>query len=93
MRVVIDTNTLVSGIISANGPPRRLIDMAKGQSLQFFTSETLLAELHKVLARQKFAKRLEQAGLTPQYLVDDLRRIALVLFPPRGAAHRAQRPR
>lgn len=28
MRLVLDTNTLVSGVISANGPPRRLLNAA-----------------------------------------------------------------
>jgi predicted nucleic acid-binding protein len=26
VRIVLDTNTLVSGLISAGGPPRRLVD-------------------------------------------------------------------
>jgi uncharacterized protein len=34
-----------------------------------------------VLSRGRFAARLEQAGLTPQGIVDDLRRIAVVAQP------------
>jgi putative PIN family toxin of toxin-antitoxin system len=45
------------------------------------TSEVLLAELLDVLSRAKFAARLGQAGLTPQGIVDDLRRIAVVVSP------------
>ena len=81
MRVVLDTNTLVSGVIG-QGPPRQLVDAAKAQSFQFYTSETLLAELLDVLTRDRFSARLEQAGLTAQGFVDDLRRIATLVTPP-----------
>ena len=41
----------------------------------------LLAELLEVLSRGKFAQRLAQAGLTPEGIVDDLRRLAIVVEP------------
>jgi putative PIN family toxin of toxin-antitoxin system len=72
---------LISGVIG-QGPPRQLLDAAKAQTFHFYTSETLLAELLDVLSRDKFSARLEQAGLTAQGLVDDLRRIATLVAPP-----------
>ena len=45
------------------------------------TSEVLLAELLDLLSRGKFAARLIQVGLTPQSIVDDLRRWAVVVSP------------
>ena len=80
MRLVLDTNLLVSGVIST-GPPRRLVDDAKAGAFEWCTSEALLAELLRVLARGKFAARLSQAGLTPEGIVDDLRRIAVMVQP------------
>ena len=80
MRFVLDTNLLVSGVIAA-GLPRRLLDGAKAGEFQLCTSEVLLAELLDVLSRTKFAQRLAQARLTPQGVVDDLRRIAVVVSP------------
>lgn len=80
MRFVLDTNLLVSGVI-ATGLPRRLVDGAKAGEFDLCTSEVLLVELLDVLSRSKFAARLEQAGLTPQGIVDDLRRIAVVVKP------------
>lgn len=41
----------------------------------------LLAELLEVLSRGKFVARLAQAGLTPQGIVDDLRRVVIVVSP------------
>lgn len=81
MRFVLDTNLLVSGVIAAGGLPRRLIDGAKAGEFELCTSEALLAELLEVLSRGKFAARLSQAGLTPQGIVEDLRRIAVVVSP------------
>lgn len=52
MRVVLDTNTLVSGVISANGPPRRLLNAAREQVFEWFTSPALLEELLDVLSRE-----------------------------------------
>ena len=80
MRFVLDTNLLVSGVISA-GLPRRLVDGAKASEFELCTSEVLLAELLDVLGRGKFAARLAQAGLTPEGIVGDLRRIAVVVSP------------
>jgi putative PIN family toxin of toxin-antitoxin system len=80
VRFVIDTNLLVSGVISA-GLPRRLIDGAKAGEFELCTSEVLLAELLDVLSRGKFAARLVQAQLTPEGIVADLRRLAVVVSP------------
>jgi putative PIN family toxin of toxin-antitoxin system len=80
VRLVLDTNLLVSGILTA-GLPRRLIDGAKAGEFELCTSEVLLAELLDVFSRAKFAARLELAGLTPQGIVDDLRRNAVVVAP------------
>ena len=44
MRCVLDTNLLVSGIISA-GTPRQLLRRALAGEFTLFTSEILLAEL------------------------------------------------
>ena len=61
--------------------PRRLVDGAKSGEFEICTTEVLLAELLEVLSRGKFAARLAQAGLTPQGIVDDLRRIAVIVSP------------
>jgi len=81
VRVVLDTNTLVSGIISSGGPPRRLLDGARMQAFESYSSAILLAELLDVLSRDKFARRLQVAGLTPQGIVVDLRRLVNLVDP------------
>ncbi len=80
MRFVLDTNLPVSGLIAV-GLPRWLFDGARAGEFELCTSEVLLAELRDVLSRAKFADRLGQAGLTPMGIVDDLRRMAVVVLP------------
>lgn len=80
MRLVLDTNLLVSGVI-AGGLPRRLLQGALSGEFELCTSEVLLSELLEVLQRPKFASRLGPAGLTAHGVVDDLRRIAVIVIP------------
>ena len=47
MRVVADTNTIVSGLLW-HGPPRRILDAARAGSPELFTSLELLTELEDV---------------------------------------------
>jgi putative PIN family toxin of toxin-antitoxin system len=80
MRLVIDTNLLVSGLLYA-GLPRQLLDAARAGEFELCTSDILLAELQEVLSRAKFAGQMTQTGLTPVGLTSDLRRLAVVVTP------------
>ena len=60
VRIVSDTNTALSGLLW-QGPPRRLIDLARERTLTLCTSTALLAE---VIGRPKFAARIRDAGLS-----------------------------
>jgi putative PIN family toxin of toxin-antitoxin system len=53
-RWVLDTNVLVSGLISAKGPPGRLIDAILARRLQIAFDDRILQEYKAVLARPKF---------------------------------------
>ena len=68
MRVVADTNIVVSGLMW-RGNPRRILDAARAGDIQLFTTGTLLAELEDVLSRRKFADRLASAAVRPRDLV------------------------
>jgi putative PIN family toxin of toxin-antitoxin system len=81
VRVVLDTNTLVSAVLSPHGPPRRLLDDVRVQVFELVSSPVLMAELLDVVQREKFAKRFAQAGLTPLGIVGEIRRIATMAAP------------
>lgn len=68
MRVVLDTNTVISGLLWA-GPPRQILTLAREGKVSLFTTDALIAELADVLHREKFATRLEQARVTQSQLL------------------------
>jgi len=51
---VLDTNVLVSGLISAKGPLGRVIDAVLARRLQIAFDDRILQEYKAVLARPKF---------------------------------------
>jgi uncharacterized protein len=59
MRIVLDTNVLVSGLLNPYGPPGQIVRMvAAGEILLCFDAR-ILAEYRDVLLRPKFDFRVE----------------------------------
>ena len=55
IRVVIDTNVLVSALLTSGGLPEAVINLAISGELHWFTSEPVLAEYEDVLKRPRLA--------------------------------------
>lgn len=55
MRIVLDTNVLVSGLLSPSGPPGRLVDLVAAGRLTVALDDRILAEYRRVLARPRLA--------------------------------------
>ena len=68
MRLVLDTNIVVSGLIWG-GVPRQLLELGRDGQVTFFTSSELLDELVGVLEREKFSALLSPQGTTPTFLM------------------------
>lgn len=54
MRVVLDTNVLVSGVLNPHGPPGRLVDLALAGDLALVVDDRVLSEYQDVLRRPRF---------------------------------------
>lgn len=80
MRVVADTNTVVSGLLWT-GAPRKVLDAARKGLIQLFTSAALLVELEDVLGRDKLAKRLALINISPPELVVGYAALATPVTP------------
>lgn len=78
MRLVVDTNIVVSALLWG-GPPRRILDAARVQQVSLYTSPALLAELDKVLARAKLAHRFDLVGKTPAATIEGYRALATLV--------------
>ncbi len=68
MRIVIDTNVWVSGLLW-RGIPWRLLCLAEKGQVELCTVPSMLVELAEVLSYERLQPRLEQLGLTPSKLV------------------------
>lgn len=68
MRLVLDTNVVVSGLLW-NGAPAQLIDAAQAGDIELFSSRVLLAELTRILRRAKFGKAIVASGMSLDELV------------------------
>jgi uncharacterized protein len=68
MKIVLDTNTVISGLFW-RGAPRQVLDLARSGSITLFTSPELLAELADVLGLKKFSGRLALAETNVDELV------------------------
>ena len=55
MRIVLDTNVLVSALISRDGPPARVLAAVKSEGLTLVTSTAQLSELRAVVSRERLS--------------------------------------
>lgn len=80
MRLVLDTNTTISGLLW-HGTPGKLIDAAHAKSILLYTSTALLTELRGVITREKFTKQLESRELSAIDLFDGYASLATRVVP------------
>lgn len=68
MRIVIDTNVLVSGLLTPHGPPGRIVDgLLLGELVAVF-DDRILREYALVLARPRFRFDPAQVAAVMEYL-------------------------
>jgi putative PIN family toxin of toxin-antitoxin system len=80
VKLVIDTNTLVSGTLWS-GPPSRLIDAVEQGRATLVLSTALLAEFGDVVGRDRLGGRLTLCNVSPAKLVARLARQAEFVSP------------
>jgi putative PIN family toxin of toxin-antitoxin system len=80
VRLILDTNTAVSGLLWS-GPPSQVIDAAIVGTVSLFTSAVLLDELLDVLQRPKLTLRLALRGLTAPELLAEYTALTVVVSP------------
>jgi putative PIN family toxin of toxin-antitoxin system len=77
MRVIVDTNILLSALINPHGLPAQLIDAWRGARFQLVTSQEQLLELGDVARRPALRKYIVPAHVGR--FINDLRELAEVL--------------
>jgi putative PIN family toxin of toxin-antitoxin system len=54
VRIVLDTNVLVSGLLNPHGPPGRILDLITSGLVRVLYDDRIIAEYREVLARPRF---------------------------------------
>lgn len=91
LRLVLDTNVVVAGLLW-NGPPRRLLEAAIAGAAELFSSAALLDELAHTLGYSKFDKRIAVFGTSIAELVAQYTALVSLVAPvsvPRVVANDA----
>lgn len=76
MRVVLDTNILLSALMVRGAPPDRLYEEWRHGRFELVTTERQTEELRQVIRRPFFQERLKASEIGR--MVNDLRRLAVV---------------
>ena len=79
-RVVLDTNTLISGLLW-DGNESIIIEKAEVKAIKFFISHQMLEELAGVLKRKKFSKKLEGKEYTIEKAIAKIALISTLIEP------------
>ena len=82
MRIVIDTNVLLSALLW-HGTPHTLFNQVRAGTVELVMSQTLLEEFAEAITRQKFAAILQRTTRTPERILNELQALAeMVVAPP-----------
>lgn len=79
MRVVVDTNVILSGLLW-HGPPNQILKWAREGILEILACEETAAELRRVLRYKRFTQRLSVLEASPAEILAYY--MNLVLFVP-----------
>jgi uncharacterized protein len=81
VRVVVDTNTLISALLWQGTPYKLFLALRDNNGIELFTSPALLAELADVLARPHLNARLLKINQSPENLLAEITRAFVVIRP------------
>ena len=84
--VIVDTNVVVSGLLTGNAtsPVARILDGMVAATFPFVVSEALLAEYRTVLVRTALRKLHRLTVMEVETLLTDIAQHAIVLAPGAG---------
>ena len=81
MRVVLDTNILVSGLMSMTSPPAQILNAVRVEQVVAVMSEATLAKLEHILHRPAVQRYFTHTTITPARFLADLRVQADLVIP------------
>ena len=82
LRIVLDTNVVVSGLLHQKGAPAAILDAATSKRFRCHISEFLLDEYREVLTREYLGLDQRRAAR----FIGDLREVAIFVVPRKKVA-------
>lgn len=82
MRLVLDTNIVVSALLWKGSPHALLAKVRERPAVTLYTSARLLAELADILSREKLATLVRASGRTPDALMQTYLNVARIIATP-----------
>lgn len=68
MKFVVDTNVLVSSLLSSKGPPRILLRFFLGRRIDWLVNDLILAEYETILSRKEFPVQWSEVLRTLEFI-------------------------
>jgi len=81
VRLLLDTNTIVSGLLWKSPPHAVLMAARERNDISLYSSPRLLAELANVLARKKLSTAVVASTRSPEVLLQRYLQVARVVVP------------
>ena len=80
MRLVLDTNVVVSAFISPGGKPSQIVKMILGRKAELCYNSAILSEYENVMLRAKFQKKIDTGNI--RRFINLFRSIGFPFDPP-----------
>ena len=81
MRVVIDTNVVISALLSSTGIPAQILEAWRLDAFELVVSEPILAEYHKALSYEPVLARHRMSHEEIAEIVEGFREFAVLIEP------------
>jgi uncharacterized protein len=78
LKIVVDTNVLVSALIRPEGTPARILDLVLSSQVKLLIDHRIFAEYQDVLLRPEFAFRPDQVEQLLDFLLQSSERVYAV---------------
>jgi len=80
VKVVLDTNILISALINENGKPRKILNLFYDKEIALYFAPDIIEEYKDVLSRKEFNINSEKIGK----VVNAVRRLGIHTEPPKS---------
>nr|MBA4405236.1 putative toxin-antitoxin system toxin component, PIN family [Nanoarchaeum sp.] len=82
LKLVLDTNTLVSAFFWEGDEAKLFREIEKGRAILFISKE-ILQEIEKVIIRPKFIEVMNKAGLTSDQIIQKIISVSRLVIGPK----------